>query len=79
MTEVGPGFSYRFAGSGDSGQVRGRRSVREGAAPGSAVFAYDVELVPDSLPAVARPVLLRWLRRSLRRDLRRLRKLAEAG
>ena len=34
VTEVGPGFSYRFAGSGDSGQVRGRRSVREGAAAG---------------------------------------------
>jgi hypothetical protein len=78
VTEVGPGLSYRFAGNGDSGQVRGRRSVRAGSRPGSAVFAYDIELVPDALPAFARPVLLHWLRRSLRRDLRRLRTLAEA-
>ena len=79
VTEVGPGFSYRFAGEGDSGQVRGRRSVRPGTTSGSSVFAYDVELVPESMPAIARPVMLRWLRRSLRRDLRRLRSLAEAG
>ena len=79
VTEVGPGLSYRFAGSGDSGQVRGRRSVRAGDRPDSAVFAYDVELVPEALPAVMRPLLLRWLRRSLRRDLRRLRALAEAA
>jgi hypothetical protein len=79
VTEVGPGLSYRFAGSGDSGAVRGRRRVSAGATPGSSVFAYDVELEPDALPRLARPLMVRWLRHSLRRDLRRLRVLAETS
>jgi hypothetical protein len=79
VTEVGPGLSYRFAGAGTSGQVSGRRSVREGGTPGSAVFTYEVELEPDGLPRVAAPVLAWWLRRSLRRDLGRLREMLEAA
>src|SRR4051812_1463846 len=31
VTETGPGMSYRFAGAGTSGQVRGGRSVRPAA------------------------------------------------
>ena len=78
VTEVGPGFSYRFEGAGTSGNVRGRRSVRPGDSPDSSVFAYDVELEPHAIPRLARPVLRRWLHHSLRRDLRRLRTLVEA-
>jgi len=79
VTEVGPGLSYRFAGEGDSGEVRGGRSVRAGEADGSAVFTYDIELEPHAIPRPARPLLAWWLRRSLRRDLQRLRRLVEAG
>ena len=74
VTEVGPGMSYRFAGAGTSGAVRGRRSVVPATAR-TAVFAYDVELEPDAIPRLARPALRWWLQRSLRRDLHRLRAL----
>ncbi len=79
VTEVGPGLSYRFAGVGTSGVVRGRRRVVPAAAPGSAVFSYDVDLEPNAVPRVARPVLRWWLRHSLRRDVRRLRTLVESA
>jgi hypothetical protein len=74
VTEVGPGMSYRFAGHGTSGVVRGRRSVVP-IGPDSAVFTYDVELEPDSISPLTRPVMRWWLQHSLRRDLRRLRTL----
>ena len=75
VTEVGPGMSYRFAGTGTSGVVRGRRSVTPATTPDTAVFTYDVELEPHSIPRIARPILRWWLQHSLRRDLRRLRTL----
>ena len=78
VTETGP-MSYRFAGSGDSGEVRGGRSVRPGATPGSATFTYDVELEPAGIPRVLRPILARFLDRGMRRDLRTLRTLLENG
>ncbi|HTN25840.1 MAG TPA: SRPBCC family protein [Solirubrobacteraceae bacterium] len=77
VTGTGPGMSYRFAGAGTSGTVRGGRSVRAGERPGSARFRYDVELEPDALPRAAAPVLAWWLRHSLRRDVRRLRGMLE--
>lgn len=79
VTDVGPGLAYRFAGHGTSGEVRGGRSVRTAAAPGASVFAYDVALRPEGIPRLARPVMACWLRHSMRRDLRRLRALVEAG
>ena len=75
VTEVGPGMSYRFAGAGTSGVVRGRRSVTRASTPKTAVFTYDVELEPNAIPRLARPILRWWLQHSLRRDLRRLRTL----
>ena len=78
VTETGPGLSYRFAGTGTSGDVRGRRSVRAGSTPQSAVFTYDVELEPRDIPRLAQPLLARWLTHSMRRDLHRLRQLIEA-
>jgi hypothetical protein len=80
VTDVGPGLTYGFTGSGTSGRVSGRRTVTTGASADSARFSYDVELEPDdSMPRVLAPVLARCLRHNMRRDLRRLRKLIEAG
>jgi hypothetical protein len=79
VTEVGPGRSYRFAGAGTSGAVSGGRRVVAGPRPGTSVFTYDVDLEPTALPRLARPVMGWWLRHSLRRDLRRLRTMVEAG
>ena len=77
VTEVGPGMTYRFEGEGESGPVRGRRSVTPGSAAGTAVFAYQVEVEPHGIPAVIRSLTGWMLRRSMRRDARRLRLLVE--
>ena len=77
VTETGPDLSYRFSGTGTSGDVSGRRSVVPNTA-GAAVFAYDVELEPRGIPRVAQPLLGRWLTHSMRRDLERLRHLIES-
>ena len=76
VTEAGPGMSYRFAGSGTSGEVHGGRSVRE--QPGGTLFRYDVQLTPSGIPRPVAPLAAWWLRRSLRRDLVRLQALLEA-
>jgi hypothetical protein len=75
VTEVGPDMSYRFAGTGTSGVVRGRRRVVPATSPNSAIFTYDVELEPQAIPRLVGPLLRWWLEHSLRRDLRRLRAL----
>ncbi|HEX5615117.1 MAG TPA: SRPBCC family protein [Acidimicrobiia bacterium] len=77
VTEAGPGMRYRFAGTGTSGAVEGGRSVEPGAHATSSVFHYDVEVRPDSISPVVRPVLRWWLGHSMRRDLRALRALVE--
>ena len=79
VTDVGPDMSYRFAGAGTSGVVRGRRSVTPGTSTGSAIFTYDVELEPQAIPRIARPMLRWWLQHSLRRDLRQLRNLVDTA
>ena len=79
VTDVGPGLTYAFTGAGTSGRVSGRRTVAPGASEGSARFSYEVELEPDqAMPRAVAPLLARWLRHSMRRDLRRLRRLVEA-
>jgi hypothetical protein len=75
VTEVGPGMSYRFAGTGTSGVVRGGRTVTATTESDTTTFTYDVELEPHAIPRFARPVLRWWLQHGLRRDLRRLRTL----
>jgi len=77
VTETGPDLSYRFSGTGTSGDVRGRRTVVPNPV-GTAVFTYDVELEPRGVPRVAQPLLGRWLTHSMRRDLERLRHLIES-
>jgi Polyketide cyclase / dehydrase and lipid transport len=78
VTEVGPGMTYRFEGAGDSGAVRGRRTVGEGDAPGSARFTYEVEIEPTEIARPLRPLVAWMLRRSMRRDVRRLRVVESA-
>lgn len=70
-------MTYGFTGSGTSGEVTGRRTVTA-LSDRAALFTYDVELEPHTIPAPARPVLRWWLQHSLRRDLRRLRSLVES-
>jgi polyketide cyclase/dehydrase/lipid transport protein len=77
VTEVGPGMSYSFAGLGTSGVVRGRRSVVTAGTPDATVFSYDVEIEPNTIPRLARPILRWWLQHSLRRDVSRLRTMLE--
>ena len=79
VTEVGPGMSYRFAGTGTSGLVSGRRHVEPAAAPGRSVFTYDVELEPAGIPRPVQRLMGWWLGHSLRRDLQRLQALLEAA
>jgi hypothetical protein len=79
VTDVGPGLTYGFTGTGTSGQVSGRRTVSSVASADSARFSYEVRLEPDdTMPRVVAPLLARWLRHSMRRDLRRLRRLIDA-
>jgi hypothetical protein len=79
VTDVGPGLTYGFAGAGTSGRVSGRRTVTTSASGDSARFSYEVRLEPgEAMPRVVAPLLARWLRHSMRRDLRRLRRLVEA-
>lgn len=76
VTAVGP-MTYAFAGRGTSGVVRGRRTVEQ-LTPARSRFTYDVELEPDAIPRLLRPVLRWFLQHSLRRDVRRLRRMLEA-
>ena len=79
VTDVGPGLTYGFTGAGTSGRVSGRRTVTTSASGDSARFSYEVRLEPgEAMPRVVAPLLARWLRHSMRRDLRRLRRLVEA-
>ena len=77
VTDVGPGLTYGFSGTGTSGEVRGRRTVVAAGTPQSARFSYDVELEPNAVPRFLAPLMARWLGHSMRRDLRRLRRLVE--
>jgi hypothetical protein len=76
VTGTGPGRSYRFTGSGATGAARGGRSVQP-AGDRVSVFRYDVEVEAADVSRLARPVLGWWLTHSLRRDVRRLRRVLE--
>jgi hypothetical protein len=77
ITAVGPGMHYEFAGHGTGGRVHGARTV---VATGerSARFTYAVEVDPDHLGPLMRPVMGWLMRRNFRHDLRRLRDHVEA-
>lgn len=75
--DVAPGVSYRFAGRGTTGEVRGMRTV-EPTGDGTSIFTYQVELRPTRHYRVLRSLLGRALGAGLRKDLARLKRLMEA-
>lgn len=79
VSEVEQGSSYRFAGSGTSGDVEGRRIVRPLGGTAHSSFTYEIDLSLRGATALLRPLVARVMRSSLRRDLDTLRSLLEAG
>jgi uncharacterized protein YndB with AHSA1/START domain len=78
VTELDPGVSYRFEGSGTIGGLKGGRSVRD-AVPGAAsVFTYTIELEPRGAMRLLSPVLKPMVRSGLRKDLQTLKGLLES-
>jgi hypothetical protein len=75
VTNLDPGVSYRFEGSGTIGGLAGGRSVR--ADPDGSVFTYEIELEPKGGMRLLRPVLGPMVRFGLKRDLRQLKALLE--
>ena len=76
VTELEPGVSYRFEGSGTIGGLQGGRRVEpEGA--GAALFTYTIELEPRGAMRILRPVLGSMVRSGLRKDLQSLKALLE--
>ena len=79
VTELDPGVSYRFMGSGTIGGLSGGRSVRPDAAGGGAVFTYTIELEPTGAMRLLAPLLRPLVRSGLTKDLARLRTILEGG
>ncbi len=79
VTEVGPGMSYRFSGSGTTGKVEGGRAVVASASSSGAVFTYQVTLTLTGATRLLRPLVATSLRKGLQNDLERLREKLESG
>jgi carbon monoxide dehydrogenase subunit G len=79
VTSLDPGVSYEFTGSGTIGDLSGGRSVRANGSGTGSVFTYDIQLQPKGGMRMLRPVLGALVRSGLKRDLRSLRGLLEAG
>src|SRR5262245_56363345 len=75
VTELDPGASYRFEGSGTIGGLRGGRAVRT--ADAGSVFTYTIELQPSGGMRLLAPVLRPMIRSGLRKDLQKLKGLLE--
>lgn len=78
VTEVGPGYRYRFSGTGDSGKIEGGRTVTE-TDPATATFTYDIALEIDGFMSYLSPLARRALTRGLRNDLLALRQLLSSS
>jgi uncharacterized protein YndB with AHSA1/START domain len=76
VSEVDPGVSYRFSGTGTIGGLAGGRGVR--ADPAGTVFTYSVEMTPKGAMKLLRPVLGSLVRSRLKQDLNTLKALLEA-
>ena len=76
VSDVNPGVSYRFSGTGTIGGLSGGRTVSPDA--GGSVFTYDIELEPEGGMRLLRPVLGRMVRSGLKRDLRTLKARLES-
>jgi carbon monoxide dehydrogenase subunit G len=77
VSEVDPGISYRFAGKGTSGDIRGRRTVAASPDGEGSVFTYAIELEPTGAARALGPLLVPLLRSGLQKDLKRLKALLE--
>ena len=77
VTELDPGVSYRFTGSGTIGGLAGGRAVRPDAAGGGAVFTYTIELEPTGGMRLLAPLLRPLVRSGLKKDLARLKATLE--
>ena len=77
VTEVDPGASYRFAGTGTIGVLEGGRAVRPDDGGTGAVFTYTIELQPTGGMRVLGPLLGPIVRSGLKKDLQKLRALLE--
>jgi hypothetical protein len=77
VTELDPGVSYEFSGSGTIGGLQGGRSVRTNGDGTGSVFTYDIRLQPQGAMRLLRPVLGPMVRSGLRKDLESLRRLLE--
>jgi hypothetical protein len=78
VTDVDPGVSYEFTGSGSGGDVQGSRTVESAAHGDSAVFTYAIEIQPPAVLRALRGLLAPMFRSGLRKDLQRLKALLEA-
>ena len=79
VTELDPGVSYRFAGAGTIGPLKGGRAVRADQAGGGALFNYTIELQPTGGMRLLGPLLGPIVRSGLKKDLQRLKGLLEEG
>lgn len=79
VTELDPGVSYRFAGTGTIGGLAGGRAVRPDDAGSGAVFTYTIEMKPKGGIRLLSPLLGPIVRSGLKKDLDRLRVLVEDG
>ena len=77
VSDVDPGVSYRFAGSGTSGDIRGSRTVQANEGRGGSVFTYRIDLEPKGAARALGPLLVPILRSGLQKDLKRLKALLE--
>jgi hypothetical protein len=77
VTELVPGISYRFAGTGTIGGIAGGRRVEPRAQGRASVFTYEIELTPAGAMRILRPILGPMTRSGLRRDLASLKELLE--
>lgn len=77
VSEVETGSSYRFSGTGTSGDVAGRRIVRP-LGDDRCSFTYEIELTLRGANRVAQPLVARIMKSSLRNDLKTLQGQLEA-
>jgi hypothetical protein len=77
VTDLAPGVSYRFEGSGTIGGLSGGRAVRPADGGAAAVFTYTIELRPTGGMRLLAPLLGPIVRSGLKKDLQKLRSLLD--
>ena len=77
VSDLQPGVSYRFEGSGTIGGLTGGRTVQPNPDGTGAVFTYAIEMEPKGGMRLLRPVLRSIVRSGLKKDLRRLKSLLD--